>query len=294
MSLTAQGKKMVSRSRCDSPAPRGVDASPATVKQSTAMCKDAQTSSPRVSSLASLLAIALFLGHAALHSDSEELLGNTPTWTALVIFLMVGAVLMRFDFIDAVKAETKKEGLQSLDQFPVIPVGCCWLILGCGVALFLALSTGWCQGSTQDGLTYQLFMEELHSHATNLKDASFLAIAKLLGTVLHTDSEKLLDDTPTWIALVIFLMVGTVVMYFDFIDAVKEEASKEGLQSMGQFSLIPSGCRLGCGVALALAVAHHWHIAYSDEVAILFLSAVLAIGLAATISNSPKSRFAMK
>jgi len=275
MSLTSQGKKVVGRSRCDSPPPvrdsaasRCVDASPSAEKQSNAMWKDAQTSAPPVSSLAALLAIALLVGHAALQTDSEELLGNTPTCWALVIFLMVGAVVMRFDFMDAVKEEATKEGLQFLDQLSLIPAGCCWLFLGCGVALLLALA------GAQDGLVDPLFMEELHMHATNLKDALF--------------GEELLGNTPTWTALVIFLMVGAVVMRFDFIEAVKEEAKKQGLQSTEQIYVITTGRRrliLGCGVALAFAVTRRW-----DDIAIFFLSAVLVIGLATTISNS----FALK
>merc|ERR1719272_579876 len=126
-----------------------------------------------------------------------------------------------------------------------------------------------------------MLMQEMHLRAANLKDALFVAIILAL-----------LGDTATWSALVIFLMVGAVVMRVDFIDAVKEEAMKDGLQSMKQVSLIPNSLILGCGVALAFAGAHRWHISghLSDEVGIFFLSAVLVIGLATTISNSPKSR----
>jgi len=260
MSLTAQGKKVVGRRRCDSPSPE-VDTSPAVEKQSQGWSKDAKTSVPCLSSLVPLLAIALLLGHAALNTDREELLGNRPTWMTLIIFLMVGAVVMRFDFIDAVKEEAEKGGLQSMDQFSLIPAGRSWLILGCA-AFFLALAVVWGQGSTKEQ-----------------------AMAMLLGRTAPR-SDELLGDTQTWTSMGIFLMLGAVVMRFDFIDAVNEEAEKQGLQSTHRFSLIPGGRRWlipGFGVALAFA-AHHLCISgpLFDEAAIFFLSAALVIILAAT------------
>jgi len=228
-------------------------------------------------------AIVMPLERTALLADTE-LLGDTLTWAALVIFLGAGTVVMRFDFIDAVKEEEAvKEGMHSMEDSCLILGGRCWLILGGGVALFLALTVAWWQESTQCGLVAPLFMDELSMHATNLKDSLLMAIAMLF-----------LGDAPTWSALVVFLMFGAVAMRFDFIDAVHEEAVKEGLQSEDEFSLIPVGrcwLILGCGMALAL----RWHIVrhisgqVSEEVAIFFLSAVLVIGLATTISDSPKS-----
>ena len=55
-------------------------------------------------STVTLLAIALLLGRAALITETEELLGDVPTLTALMIFLAAGAAVMRFDFIEFSKA----------------------------------------------------------------------------------------------------------------------------------------------------------------------------------------------
>jgi len=256
-----------------------------------------------------LLAIVLLLGRAALHTDSEELLGDTPTWTALVIFLMVGTVVMRFDFIDIAKEEAKKEGSQCLYQFSLIPAGCCWLILGGAVALFLALAVVWGQGSTRD--VFVDFIEGVHLQATRLVDAISLAVAMYfgrkmptlwpIGTLGHADTDELHTEAPTWASLVIFLMVGAVVMAVDLSGIVREEARKEGLQSLEDFSLIPAGCGrlvLGFGVVLplALAAARCWQVSgqLADEVTSFFLSAALAVGLATTVTVLANVRIAMK
>jgi len=240
----------------------------------------------------------LLSGRAALLTDREELLGETPTLAALVIFLMVGAVLMHFDFIDVAKDEAKKEGLQCLYQFPLIP-----LVLGGGVALFLALAVVWGQGSTQD--VFVDLMEGVYLQATKLVDTISLAIAMYferktptlwpIGTLGHADTEELPTDALTWAGLVIFLMVGAVVMAVDFIDIVREEAREEGLQSLDNFSLIPAGCGrliLGFGVVLplALAAARCSQVSgqLAEEVTSFFLSAALAIGLATTVTMKMK------
>merc|ERR1719487_510987 len=250
-----------------------------------------------MSSLATLLATMLLLGCAALHTDIEELLSETPVRAALVTFLMVGAAAMHFDYIAFAKEEAKKEGSQCLCQFPLIP-----LILGGAVALFLALAVVWGQGSTQD--VFVDLMEGMHVQATKLPDAINLAIATYfgrkmptlwpIGTLGHADTEEL-HDAPIWAGLIIFLLLGAVVMAVDFIDIVRAEAREEGLESFTNFSLIPAGCGrliLGFGgvLPLALAAARCWQVSgqLAAEVTSFFISAALAIGLATTVTVKMK------
>lgn len=340
------------------------------------MGDDEQTTLP-LSSLVLLLAMLVPVGYAALHTDSEELLNDSRTSTALAVFLLLGFLMMRFDFVDAIEEEAEKEDATSTPEISFIPVWG-WLILGCGVAAILALSGSiryehefvmehvasyatnlkhamlrdtptwtalalfctlgaavmrcdfadaleeehqkhgmessheqsptsagrWLlflasavalsvafgvlrsQGTSECGLGGPLFVDDLQSYASDVKDAMSLTVAMLL-----------LGDTPTWTALALFLMFGVVIMRLDFVDAIKEECQKEGLDFMGDYSLIP-GSRLwlflGSGAGLALAGYHRWQISghMAQEVSIFFLSAVLAIGLASTISNSPKSTMA--
>lgn len=364
---------MVSRSRFDSPAPRSAAASPAAQKQPAAVYNGDETSTLPLSSLAILAATAVPVGYAALHTEGEKLLGDTPTSIALAVFFVIGVLIMRLDFIDAVEEETEEEGLESIHKLSLVP-GWCWVILGCGVGLFLALSgsmhyeleltmeqfcmyatslkeailrdtptwtalaaflsfgavvtrsdfkeavqeeyakqgtsaieesdvvhsgrwplflgsgvalllaitVAWWQGSAQYGCSAPLILQELQSYATDLKDTFSLKTALLL-----------LGDTATWTALAVCLMLGAVVMRFDFVDAMKEEAEKEGWQFIDESSIF-AGCWLilASGVALALAGAHRWQLAeyLPEEVGIFFVSAVVAIGLASTIATSPKSR----
>merc|ERR1719454_1788823 len=82
-----------------------------------------------------VLAVALLLGRAALITDTEELLGETPTWTALVVFLAVGAVVMRTDFIEFAKEEARKDGV----NFEPASTRWLWLLL----ALLLSAAVAW-------------------------------------------------------------------------------------------------------------------------------------------------------
>lgn len=363
-------------SRCASPAPSPAGAlSVAEEKESYAMHDEEQTTLP-LSSLILLFAMLVPVGYAALHTDSEELLDDPRTSTALAVFLLFGFLMWRFDFVDAIEEEAEKEDSHSMPEISLLPAWC-WLILGCGVAVILALtgsiryehdfvteqassyaanlkhamlrdtptwtalglfvmlgaavmrcdfadaleeerrkhgieasneqspsSAGrwllffgsavalsvslavvWAEESSQCGLGGSLFMEVLQSYASDVKDAFSFTVAMLL-----------LGDTPTWTALAIFFMFGAVIIRFDFVNALKEESQKEGLDVIGDYALIPKRLWLvlGSGVALALAGYHRWQISghMAQEVSIFFLSAVLAIGLALTISNSPKSTIA--
>lgn len=215
----------------------------------------------------------------------HALLRDLPMWTALALFSTLGAAVMRCDFADALEEERQKHGMESSDEQSSSSAGRWLLILGSAVALVVAVAAAWGQGSPEC-VGGPLFVEELQSHATDAKDALSLTVAMLL-----------LGDTPTWTALALFLMFGAIITRFDFIDALKEESHKEGLDLMGDHSLIPGGrlwLVLGSGVGLALAGYHRWQISghMAQEVSIFFLSAVLAIGLASTISNSPKSTIA--
>lgn len=222
---------MVSRSRCDSPPPHSTAVCSTFEKQSTAAQIHDDEAAPALPSslLAVVMACAPPLGYAALHTETEKLLGDAPTLMALSVFLMLGIVMMRVDFIDAVEEETEKEGLESTHNISLVP-GWCWFILGCGVALFLALN-----GSIH--YEHELVVAQMSMYATNLMHA-------------------MLRDIPMWTALASFLLFGAVVMYSDFVDAVKEESEKQGLRAMEESPAIGSGrCLLCLGSAFALFLA---------------------------------------
>merc|ERR1719446_1489301 len=120
---------------------------------------------------------------------------------------MVGAVVMSFDYIDALKEEAKKQGSQSLGQ---VLGGCCCLIIGCCVALLSVFALVWGQGNVEP-----LFMEEMLSHTMQLKDV-------LISVIPELDTGYVISDSLIWTALCIFVATGAVVMRFDFVEAAEE------------------------------------------------------------------------
>jgi len=97
------------RSRCDSPAPRSLVAAPIPGGPD---CKDdaPETASP--------IFIAAFLvaglGYIKVLIDAKKPLSDSSTWMALLVFLGMGSLVMRFDVHDIALQDARKDGTQSV------------------------------------------------------------------------------------------------------------------------------------------------------------------------------------
>jgi hypothetical protein len=236
--------------------------------QPEAACKDKKETQTAALSLSAviILTVALLLGRAALLSDSQDLLGNTSTWTALTIFLMIGALVLRFDFVEMAKEEAKKEGVH------YEPGTTWWLWLT--AALLLTAAVAWTempagfyaapsstavanQGSTVSWVDPKL-MEELHSRALKLKGAP----QDMENTIGRDLDASLVGQTgvPTGLP------------------AAARRCARKEITALAHAA--PATC-------VPATAAHRWHASVQllDEITIFLLTAALAIGLAACISD---------
>lgn len=246
---------MASRSRCESPAPRDLaaDKTPAADQ----VCKDMQTSTPSLS-IVVFLATALLFGRAALLADSQELFGDISIWTALVVFFVIGAMVMRFDFVDIVREEAKQDGHAQPSEPPSLSPP--WLVLGCVVALLVAVALGMTAGQYPSPPSGAVARGQ--GAGTQLAAIDPLVMKELLSRSAKVTEVASLDAT-----------------------MVPGAGNVQGpvLQAAGR-------CRVKAAELIKCtpaAGASRWQLSVqlTDEVTIFLLSAALAIGLATAISD---------
>jgi hypothetical protein len=271
MSLAAAEK--TGRSRCDSPAPRAA----AAASQYEPVCKESKETSAPPLSVAVFLVTALLLGRAAFLNDAQESLGDGSTWTALTAFLVTGVIVMRFDIHDIAREEARKE---SGKQTPFNPHAAKsawpWLILTSLAVLLLAVAATCCAEATAGRRPYMA--APLRVPSDSLKSSTAVIF---MSEELHIRSTKL-KGAPEDIENVFGRYFdASLVRGPDFTTRLPEAAhSRAREEAAATIATLRAKC-------LKATTPHRWHASVNlpDELAIFFLSAALAIGLATSRSD---------